>query len=120
VEPTTIQLGVHKETNASVQHYNTPAKDRVKADTTKEYKSPKRKAAHPRRRSNPIDSLPRIESCTPLRVNEEPTPPPPALDGTCVSPLLGKEDFTQMLKAMFSNSSFQEKIADNINKVALG
>ena len=95
----------------------TPAKERIKSTLTKEFKSPKRKTTHPRRRSNPLDILPRKE--TPLKLNSEQqgsSDVPPS----CVSPLLEGEDFTQMLKAMFSNSTFQEKIADNINKVTAG
>ncbi|XP_066926958.1 muscle M-line assembly protein unc-89-like [Clytia hemisphaerica] len=109
-----LQLPSHVVHNVNS---TTPAKERVKAALTKDFKSPKRKTTHPRRRSNPLDIQPRKE--TPLKVSGEQhgsldAPPP------CVSPLLEGEDFTQMLKAMFSNSTFQEQIADNINKVTAG
>ena len=79
-------------------------------ELNKEYKSPKRKSTVPRRRSNPLEILSRE---TPLKLDGDAEQP-------VVSPLLGREDFSHMLKAMFSNSNFQEKIADNINKVAAG
>lgn len=105
----------HKNMSEGFSHI-TPIKEMMKKEVTKDFKSPKRKSNHPKRRSNTgIDhsSLVKLPENSPLKSTS-------TTNESLVSPLLGNDDFSQMLKAMFVNSTFQEKLANNINKVTSG
>lgn len=94
----------------------TPTKERLQNDINKEFKSPKRKSNHPKRRCDVAANL--------MSLTKPPETPflqsSNKVKESSISPLLGTDDFSQMVKAMFSNSNFTEKIADNINKVTYG
>lgn len=93
----------------------TPRKEQLKTAIITEFKSPKRKSLHPKRRSNsrldlPVSATKTVDS-TPSNQADEPN------NGSAgVSPLLN-EEFTHIVETLIGNHFLQEKLADNINKV---
>ncbi|XP_057306621.1 uncharacterized protein LOC130644867 isoform X2 [Hydractinia symbiolongicarpus] len=87
----------------------TPRKEQLKTAIITEFKSPKRKSLHPKRRSN--SRLDQTVDSTPSNQADEPN------SGSAgVSPLLN-EEFTHIVETLIGNHFLQEKLADNINKV---
>ena len=93
--------------DGSKKYMKTPLKENVKNTNDKDFRSPKRKAVQPKRR--PKDqSYERLLFTAPIKADMNKS------ETAGIS-----EDFAKLVENLFTTSNLHEKLAENINRVAI-
>ena len=86
----------------------TPLKENVKNANDKDFRSPKRKTVQPKRRSKD-QSHERLLFTTPIKADMNKSETTAAIS----------ENFAKLVENLFTTSNLHEKLAENINRVAI-